>query len=313
MPGRHVVAVTHVPSLVEWALGAIAFELLTGRVPFEAETILELCFKVAQESAPNPKDLRPELPDELCAAVRKCLEKNPDDRFPNVGELARAFEPFALGRDRGTAERALDVLGTGKRPPVRSLAPEANTAAPKTPAPKTPTPAAAPTPTPALGVPQATSSQIEAVAPAAWGTTQAQTAAAKSRKGIFAIAAAVVVLAGVAGSVVASRKGSEGTSAGAGVVAASAIPSAVVSATTSATTSTPVVATAAVDPVSATATATATANVGDAGAVVSTATTPASKPVVRPVASASAKPVKSGASAPAAPPAEPGGFIKVRE
>jgi len=83
-----------------WALGAIAFELLTGHVPFEAETILELCFKVAQEKAPSPKTFRTELPDALCDAVLKCLEKDPGDRFANVGELAHAFEPFALARIR---------------------------------------------------------------------------------------------------------------------------------------------------------------------------------------------------------------------
>src|SRR4051794_21745879 len=103
-----------------WALGAIAYELLTGKVPFEADTILELCFKVAQEKAPSPKTHRPELPEELCIAVLRCLEKDAADRFANVGELARAFEPFGLARDRGTAERALDVLGTGRRPPTRT-------------------------------------------------------------------------------------------------------------------------------------------------------------------------------------------------
>jgi hypothetical protein len=199
-----------------WALGAIAFELLTGRVPFEADTILELCFKVAQEKPPSPREFRDDLPEELCLAVLKCLEKDPGNRFPNVGELARAFEPFALPRDRGSAERALDVLGTGKRPPMRSVpsiaAPAlASSGSPSSPGVAVGSATPTPGPTPAPGVPQMTPSQVEPVAPAAWGTTQAQHAA-KSRRGMFAIAGGVVVVAALAGVMV-SRKGASDSGA----------------------------------------------------------------------------------------------------
>ena len=296
-----------------WALGAIAFELLTGRVPFEADTILELCFKVAQEKAPNPLTLRADLPHELCEAVMKCLEKDPGDRFPNVGELARAFEPFALARDRGTAERALDVLGTGKRPPMRSLPAVAVSA---------PTPPATPAALAAPGVAQSSPSQAEAVAPAAWGTTQAHTTT-KSRKGIVAAIGAVVVVAALAGTMLAARnKTHESAAAGAG----SAMPTAASGVNASA---------------SAGANANANANTSDASvsvavapsAVVATtgATAVATSAVVKsggragtPVAASSsvAKAMKpaasSAASGPApapggAPTTDPAGFIKVRE
>ncbi|MBX3192243.1 MAG: serine/threonine protein kinase, partial [Labilithrix sp.] len=172
-----------------WALGAIGFELLTGKVPFEADTILELCFKVAQESVPNPKDLRPDLPDGLCAAILRCLEKDPAARHANVGELAHALEPFGPARDRGTAERALDVLGTGRRPPMRSL-PAMEAASPSgggvTPMPSSP----------------------EIVAAAAWGTTQAQTTT-RSRRGIIALGGAIVVVAAIAGVAVSRGRSPE--------------------------------------------------------------------------------------------------------
>jgi serine/threonine protein kinase len=305
-----------------WALGAIAFELLTGRVPFEADTILELCFKVAQEKAPNPSTLRADLPPELCEAVMKCLEKDPADRFSNVGELALAFEPFALTRDRGTAERALDVLGTGKRPPMRSI-PMVAASAPTPPA--TPAQVAAPAP----GVPQSSPSQAEAVAPAAWGTTQAHTTT-KSKKGIVAAVGGVVVVAALAATMLASRNKAPET---APAMAGSAMPSGASTANANANANASD-ASAAVVPsavVAGTAGTAAATGVNASGLVVKsggrTGTPIASsvggakgtKPGASSAASGPASPA-TGASAPSAPPSPPGaattdpaGFIKVRE
>ena len=304
-----------------WALGAIAFELLTGRVPFEADTILELCFKVAQEKAPNPSTLRADLPNELCEAVMKCLEKDPGDRFSNVGELAQAFEPFALPRDRGTAERALDVLGTGKRPPMRSI-PAVATSSPTPPA--TPAPVAAPAP----GVPQSSPSQAEAVAAAAWGTTQAHPPT-RSKKGIVAAIGGVVVVAALAGTMLASRNKVPET---APAMAASAMPSAASTASASADAND---ASAAVVPsavVAGTAGTAAPSGVNASALVVKsggrTGTPIASsagsagsgkgtKPGASSAASGPSAPAASahpGASAPpGAPTTDPAGFIKVRE
>ena len=297
-----------------WALGAIAFELLTGRVPFEADTILELCFKVAQEKAPNPSTLRADLPPGLCEAVMKCLEKDPGDRFSNVGELALAFEPFALTRDRGTAERALDVLGTGKRPPMRSLPAVAASA---------PTPPATPAPIVAPGVPQSSLSQAEAVAPAAWGTTQAHTPT-KSKRGIFAAVVGVVVVAALAGTLLASRnKGPEVPPA----TAANAIPSAAnANANPNASDASAVVAPSAVLTATSGASGSAVAAGVNAGGVVVKSGGRTATPIVS--SAGSAKTTKPGASraasgpasiasiapaASAAPTTDPAGFIKVRE
>ncbi|MBS2014016.1 MAG: protein kinase [Deltaproteobacteria bacterium] len=104
-----------------WALGAILYEMLTGTVPFLADTIMGLCFAVAQEQPKSPQEKRPDIPDGLCAAILRCLEKDPAKRWANVAELAQAIEPFGPQRTRGTAERALDVLGAGRRKPMHSI------------------------------------------------------------------------------------------------------------------------------------------------------------------------------------------------
>jgi serine/threonine-protein kinase len=81
-----------------WALGVVLFELLTGRSPFEAETMPELCLKVVSEPPLSLAVLRPVLPPGIVAVVEKCLEKDRDKRSADAAELARALEPFAPSR-----------------------------------------------------------------------------------------------------------------------------------------------------------------------------------------------------------------------
>ncbi|MEZ4223415.1 MAG: serine/threonine-protein kinase [Polyangiaceae bacterium] len=93
-----------------WALGAILFELLTKRPPFEAEALPELVLKIVQHETPWLRALRPDIPEGLEAAVRRCLEKDRARRFPNVAELAHALAPFAPKRARSSVERVSRVI-----------------------------------------------------------------------------------------------------------------------------------------------------------------------------------------------------------
>jgi serine/threonine-protein kinase len=104
-----------------WALGVILYELLTGRVPFEAEAIPELCLKVVQDAPDPPKQLRPEIGEGLSAIVLKCLEKDANHRFSNVAELAAALEPHSAVSARGSSERIASTLNLPSRPPMVSI------------------------------------------------------------------------------------------------------------------------------------------------------------------------------------------------
>ncbi len=104
-----------------WGLGVILYELLTGRVPFEAEAIPELCLKVVQDAAEPPRSLRPEVSEGLNAVVLKCLEKDPGQRFQNVAELAAALEPYAPDASRGATDRIAATLQVPSRPPMVSI------------------------------------------------------------------------------------------------------------------------------------------------------------------------------------------------
>jgi serine/threonine-protein kinase len=93
-----------------WSIGAIMHRLLTGRPPFIADTMPQVCTLI-MSAAPSPlRQLRADAPAELEAVVLRCLEKRPEDRFQSVGELAQALLPFAPERARQWADRAVAIL-----------------------------------------------------------------------------------------------------------------------------------------------------------------------------------------------------------
>jgi serine/threonine-protein kinase len=78
-----------------WALGVVLYELLTGRTPYEADSLATLCLKIVRED-PQPIDgLRVDLPSGLSEIVHRCLAKDPSERYANAVELAVALEGFA--------------------------------------------------------------------------------------------------------------------------------------------------------------------------------------------------------------------------
>ncbi len=71
-----------------YALGVLGFEMLTGRKPFEAETLMAVCYLHVRQAPPDPLDLRPDLPPRLAAVLLRCLKKDPAERFASAGEVA---------------------------------------------------------------------------------------------------------------------------------------------------------------------------------------------------------------------------------
>ena len=89
------------PASDVYALGAILYRVLTGRLPYDAETALATLLMVAGPEMPPPvRQLRPDVPHQLSAICMKCLNKRPDDRFASADELLqelKAFLEFADG------------------------------------------------------------------------------------------------------------------------------------------------------------------------------------------------------------------------
>jgi predicted Ser/Thr protein kinase len=93
-----------------WALGVIAYELLTREVPFDAETVTELCARVLEDEPLSPSRHRPKLPAELEQVVLKCLHKDPAERWQSAAALAAALAPFASPRAASYGVRVANVM-----------------------------------------------------------------------------------------------------------------------------------------------------------------------------------------------------------
>lgn len=85
------------PQLDIYALGVLAWQMVTGVLPFAASDPLRLALQHLNNPPPSARALRPELPEPADVALRRALAKRPEDRFESAETFAAAFEDGLRG------------------------------------------------------------------------------------------------------------------------------------------------------------------------------------------------------------------------
>src|SRR5258708_2530354 len=96
-----------------WAIGVVLYELLTGRLPFVAQNVVDLCVALLERRPPPLRAARPEIAPTLENVVTRCLSRDIEERFQNVAALAEALAPFAPPGADAAVERIRRVLQAG--------------------------------------------------------------------------------------------------------------------------------------------------------------------------------------------------------
>jgi serine/threonine protein kinase len=107
-----------------YSLGIVAYQMLTGTLPFSAPSVAGILMKQITEPAPDLRKKRPDTPEDLALAVSRCLEKDPENRWPTADSLRRALESRTVTGYRPTspswtAAQAHSPRGTSPRPSPR--------------------------------------------------------------------------------------------------------------------------------------------------------------------------------------------------
>lgn len=81
-----------------YSLGIVMYEMLTGQIPFDGDSVAEVAVKHFTISPELPTVLNPEIPPELEEITQRAMQPNPDDRYPSAEEMLADLEDFRKGQ-----------------------------------------------------------------------------------------------------------------------------------------------------------------------------------------------------------------------
>ena len=137
------------PASDQYALGVVAYEMLTGKLPFPGTSMMSVMYAHVNTPAPAVEELRSDIPADIAAAVMRMLEKEPEDRFPNLETAVAAMGSLTQSQDETTRSQLITLAKSGTRPLV------VRHSTPRSPIPlnRTPAPMGTATPAPTMLTP----------------------------------------------------------------------------------------------------------------------------------------------------------------
>ncbi|MBA4541891.1 MULTISPECIES: protein kinase [Thermoactinomyces] len=102
-----------------YSLGIVIYEMLTGSVPFDGESSISVALKHIHDPVPDPRELNPRIPEELCQVIMKALEKDPLKRYQTAQEMKQALQQAVMIFNPPQHDYVSQVSQEIKQPPHR--------------------------------------------------------------------------------------------------------------------------------------------------------------------------------------------------